>query len=147
MKRYLITVLCVILLLVMTGCVYKDTESDFRASKDNKTTDRVISETENASENPDTAPKEKSSQSVDNNTSNTDAGAYLPEEDIKAAVLTHAGLSEEEIKYYTAHLDYDDDLRRYEYEVSFHAGQYEYDYEVDALSGDIIDFDKEHIYD
>ena len=41
-------------------------------------------------------------------------------------------------------LDYEDDLfERDSYEVEFYAGGFEYDYEIDALTGDILSWDKD----
>lgn len=59
-------------------------------------------------------------------------------EDAKKAVLAHAGLSESDIQDYECELD--DGLV---YEISFHSGGYEYEYEVAAASGNILKHEKE----
>lgn len=59
-------------------------------------------------------------------------------EDAKKAVLAHAGLSESDIRDYECELD--DGLV---YEISFHSGGYEYEYEVAAASGNILKHEKE----
>ena len=55
--------------------------------------------------------------------------------------LDHAGVSKAEAKFLKSNLDIDDG--RYKYEVDFYANGYEYDYEIDAESGKVIDSDKD----
>lgn len=73
---------------------------------------------------------------------------YIGEDAAKAAALAHAGLAESDLQAVTVRLEYEDG--RAEYDVEFvrktDTGAEEYDYEVDALTGDILsyDFDAEH---
>lgn len=73
---------------------------------------------------------------------------YIGEEAAKAAALVHAGLAESDLQAVTVKLEYEDG--RAEYDVEFirktDTGADEYDYEIDALTGDILsyDFDAEH---
>lgn len=71
----------------------------------------------------------------------------ISQEELKTIVLLHAGLSEDQISAYFVLSDYDDDRGIPEYDVSFYAGDFEYDYEVNALTGEITDFEKESKYD
>lgn len=48
-----------------------------------------------------------------------------------------AGLSKAEIDFTNIHLDYDDG--RTEYEIDFHKGITEYEYTIDAYTGDILE--------
>ena len=41
-------------------------------------------------------------------------------------------------------LDYDDDTRKYKYEIEIRDGRVEYDLEIDATSGDIIKYEQDH---
>lgn len=59
----------------------------------------------------------------------------------KRAALNHAGVSN--ATFVKAYLDYDDGLRVYE--IEFTAGSYEYEYEINAVSGAILDWDKDLI--
>ncbi len=59
----------------------------------------------------------------------------------KSIALNHAGVTAADAKYMEVELDEDDGV--YKYEVSFKYGKYEYDYEINAKTGKIIDFDKE----
>lgn len=62
-------------------------------------------------------------------------------DEAKAKALAHAGLSEAEITFTKVKLDRDDD--RDEYEIKFYKDNVEYEYEVDAITGDILSCDKE----
>ena len=59
----------------------------------------------------------------------------------KKNALKDAGLKEKDVTFVTAKVDYDDE-RKY-YDVEFYYNGVEYDYEIDAESGKVIDFDKE----
>ncbi|MBR2743099.1 MAG: PepSY domain-containing protein [Clostridia bacterium] len=56
--------------------------------------------------------------------------------------LANAGFSRGEVTALTAKQDYDDG--RLVYEVEFYAGGVEYDYEIDAATGNITDIDIDH---
>ena len=66
---------------------------------------------------------------------------YISKEEAKTVALTHAGVSAAEVTRLTAEFDYDDG--RPEYDVEFHHGGYEYDYEIHAETGKILRWNKE----
>ena len=72
---------------------------------------------------------------------NTPSGTSVTEAEAKAAVLTHAGVTEADITNYRCEIDYDDG--RKEYEIEFYVGTTEYDYTVDASSGAILSHERE----
>ena len=59
----------------------------------------------------------------------------------KEIALSHAGLGENEVVFKKVKLEKDDGI--YEYEVEFQKGFFEYEYSINAKSGEIIDFEKE----
>ncbi len=61
-------------------------------------------------------------------------------EQAKAAALTHAGLAADAVS--RLEVEYDSNERKPHYDVSFQNGNYEYDYEIDAQTGDVISFEK-----
>lgn len=71
------------------------------------------------------------------NQGSTDIG----EAEAKAAALDHAGVEEEDTVFLYAERGREDGVRIYE--VEFFAGDREYDYEVDAATGEILAFDCE----
>lgn len=79
-----------------------------------------------------------------NTSSGTQTGNYIGEAKAKEIALDHAGLSSSQVTFVRAKLDWDDG--RAEYEVEFYTNGKEYDYEIDAVTGDIrsYDYDAEH---
>ena len=68
-------------------------------------------------------------------------GSYIGEDAAKNIALSHAGLTASQVTFLSARLDYEHGKARYE--VEFYSAQQEYDYEIDALSGEILSFDHE----
>lgn len=71
------------------------------------------------------------------------SGAKIGYDAAKAAALKKAGVNVNQISDYESELDYDDDARRWEYEISFRVGRMEYECEIHAETGAIIRFEKE----
>ena len=71
--------------------------------------------------------------------SSPSAQALLTEEQAKAKALAHAGLKAADVKFVECQLDSDDGKTTYD--IEFYSGSKEYDYEVDAYTGDILDVD------
>lgn len=67
--------------------------------------------------------------------------ADIGEAKAKEAALTHAGLSEGDIRKYKAELDYENGVRVYE--IEFKWGEYEYSYDIDAATGAVVKSEKE----
>lgn len=86
--------------------------------------DASVKETENAD------------QDKNNNTSE-----QIDLETAKNKALTDAGVSASDATFTTAKLDYDDGIA--EYEIDFYTSTHEYDYEINAETGDVISKDVE----
>ncbi len=67
------------------------------------------------------------------------SGEYIGEEEAKSIALADAGIEEFAATFIKAKLDFDDG--RMVYEVDFYAGNNEYEYEIDALTGEIVSRD------
>lgn len=67
--------------------------------------------------------------------------AYIGEDKAKEIVLTHASLTQDRISRYKAEMDMENGILVYE--IEFCSGDYEYEYGVDALTGNIIKHEKE----
>lgn len=59
----------------------------------------------------------------------------------KEIALNHAGLSASDVTFVKAELDYEDGVRVYE--IEFWSGRTEYDYEINAESGEIVSYNRE----
>lgn len=97
---------------------------------------QVQEQTQNTEANTGAVQNDGNAGAVQNQTAN-----IISTEDAKAAALSHAGIAAENAQWYRSELDRDDGRRVYE--IEFDAGEYEYDYEIDAQTGEILKFDKE----
>ena len=70
---------------------------------------------------------------------NASKSDYIGSGHAKAIALEHANLSEGDVRFLRAKLDKDDGIMIYE--VSFRLGRTEYEYAIDAVTGDIIGYD------
>ena len=69
----------------------------------------------------------------------TGTATDIGEAKAREIALAHAQLKESDVTFIKSHPDYDDG--RYVYDVEFYKDMTEYDYEIDAYTGDIISFD------
>ncbi|MFR3363864.1 MAG: PepSY domain-containing protein [Christensenellales bacterium] len=67
--------------------------------------------------------------------------AYIGEANAKAIALAHADLDSGSITAYKCKLDREDG--RMVYEIDFRCGGFEYEYEIDAVSGAVVKQDKD----
>lgn len=87
----------------------------------------------------------KEKQAKDSEKSTIQQDTVISEDEAKAIALKDAGLTEEEVTGIRVKLETDHGVR--EYEVDFYAGDKEYDYDIDAQTGEIrskdMDIDKD----
>lgn len=74
-----------------------------------------------------------------NTTTGASTGTDIGETKAKSIALTNAGVKEADTGYLRVKLDYDDGIKVYE--VEFYAGGIEYDYEINAATGEIRSMD------
>ena len=157
-KRYVSLALCTALAaLVMTGCsanaASADTASAARPVAPAASEPAAQSTAPAASATPEAtavapvaAPATQTTAGIAGSSA-PDSG-YLTEEEAKAVALDHAGLAETDLQWINARLEYE--KGRAEYDVEFvrttDTGAEEYDYELDATTGEILsyDYDAEH---
>lgn len=75
-------------------------------------------------------------------TTTVEQANYIGEEKAKSIALAHAGVKESDVVFSKLKLDFDDD-KTAEYDVEFYTGTMEYDYEINALTGEITSYDNE----
>ena len=85
------------------------------------------------------APTQSAAQTVTQPAS-APAGT-LTSEQAQAIALEHAGLSADQVTYLRADYEVDDGVAQYE--VQFHEGRWEYDYEIHAETGEILSYDRD----
>lgn len=67
---------------------------------------------------------------------------YISVDQAKKTALDHAGLTENDVKFSTAKLDNEDG--KMQYEIQFYMDNTEYEFEIDAVTGIILDVDAEY---
>lgn len=97
------------------------------------------SETENGTVVPQSTPD--TTVSGQNVTDNPVETSGITAEKAKRIALTHAGATEDTVQRFESKLDNEDGKQVYEIEFDFNG--FEFDYEIDAKSGEILKFDKE----
>lgn len=112
--------------LLLAGCGAKSEEMPQTDDSKAQSEEVVPAEAKPSSTDATSAPKEESS--ADNN--------LISEDEAKSIALKDAGITEDQMSGIRIRLDRDDGVRQYE--VEFYAGDKEYDYEIDAVSGDIL---------
>ena len=70
---------------------------------------------------------------------------FIDAETAKSNALAHAGLTAENVRFEKAELDEDDG--KFKYEIEFESKGFEYDYEIDAVTGEVLDFEKDKAND
>ena len=87
-----------------------------------------------------TESRHLASQSV-TQTGSASTKAYITAEEARSAALTHAGVSESSVAQMEIEFDSEDGLMVYE--VEFYAGGTEYDYDINARTGEVVNFSRE----
>ncbi len=70
-----------------------------------------------------------------------DKHATFSKEDAKTVALAHAGVQEQNIRHLDIELDTEDGIPVYE--IKFHSGVYEYEYDIHAKTGAVLKFNRE----
>lgn len=97
------------------------------------------SETENSTTIPQSTPD---TTMTDQNATDTPVeSSGITADKAKRIAITHAGASEDNVKRFESKLDTEDGRQVYEIEFDFNG--FEFDYEIDTKSGEILKFDKE----
>ena len=124
--------------------------SDETASSDHGRAENALSKTEQTDDSQKadasvTNHQEKDTVSGELTKKKTAAGDYIGVERAKQIALDDAGFSENEVIFSTAKFekDDDDDDEAPEYEIEFFKGNVEYEYDIDAMTGKILDFSSE----
>lgn len=95
-----------------------------------------------------TAPSKTVSESTPQPTGESTApavqeGELITAERAQEIAFEKAGVTRAEVTRLECELDYDDDRGRREYEIEFNVGAAEYNCEVDAQSGEVVEFYKD----
>ena len=139
MKKLLALTLSLLLTLSLVGCfgnVLSPAKQTQQIIENQVVADETAAQVQAETEAPTNAPTDAPTQAPEKI-----KDEKISEEKAKKIALDHAGLKEADVKHLFVELDYDDGVLRYE--VDFRQGQYEYDYDIDAKTGQILSYDKD----
>jgi len=87
-------------------------------------------------------PKKDTSNKDTSDKNKSEKPSTISKQAAKDAALAHAGVNSSDVSFVKVKLDREDG--RQVYEVEFYDSNYtEYDYEIDALTGEVLDFDRD----
>lgn len=92
----------------------------------------------------DSASAADSGTSADSGSQTASSGTVLSQDEAKKKALSHAGLSSSQVTFLSCKLEWEDGRRIYD--VEFYSNNREYDYEIDASTGEIIKYDYDAEY-
>lgn len=70
-----------------------------------------------------------------------EAASRLTPEEAQAFALDHAGFTADQVKFLRAEFEIDDRIPHYD--IEFHEGHWEYEYEIHAETGAVLSFEKD----
>jgi len=105
----------------------------------NALTGEVVRFTKEADDDADDG--KETEKETENENSSIDTSSFIGEEAAKEKALAHAGVAVGDVREYECELDEENGV--WVYEISFNAAGYEYDYEIDAVTGEVIRSEKE----
>lgn len=137
MKKLFCLMLVLTFLLTFTGCRSLDRAEDTVENKVDAVEDAAeqkVNDAANALLNPNpNAPAE--------NYTPMDPSKLITLEHAQDIAILHAGVDQSEVTGLHTTLEIDDG--RQEYEVEFRVGHWEYEYEIDAVNGTVLSWDKD----
>ncbi len=137
MKKNLSVLLILALLLpVFAGCQSANSANSAGGQKDPQATTGAIVPTPTG-----TTPNNTTEPSRDAGAAVQATTAAVTPEQAQQIALDHAGFTADQVMGLRTELDRDDGIVHYD--VEFHQGQYEYDYEIHAQTGQILKSEKE----
>ena len=136
MKKIIVLVFSLIFILSLTACgrFANDVKNDAESAGDS-----VVSGVDSAADGVESDVKDKDKDKNKDDES-MDLRAGITANDAKEAALKHAGLSESQVT--DIEIDLDRDNGKLIYEVDFNSGGIEYDYDIDAETGEVISANK-----
>lgn len=121
-----------------------DQEADnYRAANQTAGTQAASQTSGNAASQKTTAQSNSTAQTA-NQGSTVQQNNYIGEQAAQDAALAHAGVSAQNVSFVRTKLDWDDG--RWQYEVEFYDQGTEYDYSIDAVTGEVLGYDYDAEY-
>lgn len=145
MKKYFGLLAAVTLSLAILGACgtntnkQEDTQVQTQAIATEQSTEDANKTSENSAAASNTVQNASQNKAENAGTNNNEG--YISEDEAKEIALEHAALTGKDVDFVKVKLDEDDG--RMEYELEFYYENKEYDYELDAVSGEVLSYDHE----
>lgn len=142
--KYTLFALFLMASLVLTGCGSVSRAAENLDRQLDRAEETIESKVEDAFLSPDekvpaSAPAAAPTAPAAASTASTDE---ITAADAEQIALNHAGFTADQVKYLRTEYEIDDG--RPQYEVTFHQDKWEYDYEIDARTGNILSFERDN---
>ena len=156
MKKLSLAAIIVTVSISLSGCTNSGTvsngnENNIESTTQNSTESNVQNSSESSTENNNVNnaqnntvnnPQDNNTNNAQNNIVNNTGNISLDK--AKEIALSHAGLSADQVTFVQANMDFDDGIKKYD--IEFYCNGQEYDYEINASNGQIIQFDYDMEY-
>ncbi len=123
-----------------TGEILKR-EAEKRSPKVTTPTEAKTTQSTTKAKSEETTKKNNKQEETETTTTEKSTSKYIGLEEAKRIALKRAGLSVSDVKFTKAKIDYEDGAEVYE--IEFVKGNTEYEFDISATSGKILDFDQE----
>lgn len=145
LRKTVITMICIAEALIIIGstaaCAAKDGNA---APQESARTDETQQETVQSNETMQTAAQPNAAQQNTNQPALSDDG-QIGLEDAKSAALADAGVTDVDVVYTKEKSDYEDGIMVYD--IEFYVGNVEYEYEINAATGEVYSKSVDTHYD
>ena len=156
MKKLSLAAIIVTVSISLAGCTNSETASNgnktnTESTTQNSTESNVQNSSESSTENNNVNnaqnntvnnPQDNNTNNAQNNIVNNTGNISLDK--AKEIALSHAGLSADQVTFVKVNMDFDDGIQKYD--IKFYCNGQEYDYEINASNGQIIQFDYDMEY-
>jgi uncharacterized membrane protein YkoI len=140
-KSLTVAMLVFALLLTMTGCSAARAVQKIDAAEE-----RFEERLDRAEDRLEDSVRKQVKPDVKNTPSAVAEGArVLSQEQALQAALDYLGFAKDQVTRIRTEYEIDDGVPQYD--VEFHQGDWEYEFEIHAENGDILSFDKDHKHD
>lgn len=140
MKRTIISILCITsLVLLLSGCGSQTGTSGTQGSTEVRPKESVTAEAGTQAPAEGAKTEETAKETSIAKETGADSSSLITEEEAKAIALKDAGITEDKITGIRIKLEKDNGIQ--EYEVEFYVENKEYDYDINASTGEIIGMD------
>ena len=112
---------------------------------DYKTDNNITDNNGNNNNNNNSNGNDNANGTIGNDTNVPNNNASITVDEAKNIALTNANLTEDAVQFLRTEQEYDDGVLVYE--IDFTHGDFEYDYKINANTGEVVSYDRDSIYD